>query len=675
MAKYLAWMTLACLLCGVAMAQRSAFTGREEAPPPPESPKVEEAASETTSVDLVETAMASLDARARVCQLMMVTMEGSYQPSVSDLAFLQSYTPGATIVRQVLQPSHAATYVMRVRGVEGISGIPIWIGANLAELAKRERGAPSAFVQLPSPLAVSATRDDACIDKMTRIMAEHMSAMGFDLHLGPALYLAPTLSEAPGTLSTFGSDPAWVAHAGARVCTGFSEYGVLAVPMGFPGGGADRVGREPAMLLTPRMHLASMDVMPYAVAIGQGAPMLHVGPTHVPGLDAKAGPACASEVVIRDMLRGELGFEGVVVAGPMDSTDVAATLDPADAAIRALQCGADMIYWRGAGQPQIHAVERIIQAVTEGTIPAETIDRAVRRVLACKFAHRIEARKAVSEGTAARLENQKDLLRQTLEIERQAVTLVKNTGGILPLTKAGAMPMIVTGVVGVEPLRDALELHIKPISQQSITSARHLGDIQEFEIQRITSHIRGIRTVICVFTDQLRPQGMVRLVRALKDVGTRVVVVFLGYPGRLADLVDADAIVLAYCDSATYDQSVQALADVLVGEGPITLPPGLSPPASHVGETLRFDIRDVARTPGGVLPVRVGEGLPAGLGLRYDPSAGIKSVEWEFGDGAKHKGAQAEHAYRETGTYVLRVRVTDMRKQTSEQTYDMVVEP
>ncbi len=675
MRTFLAGLVTVCLFCGVAAAQKSAFTSRETAKSPVDNDPGREAAPATAAVDPVEKALAGLDLRGRVCQIMMVTLEGGYRPSVNDLAYLRSYTPGAVILRQVRQPGNAAAYVARVRSLEGVSGIPIWVGANLAELAKRERGARSAFVQLPSPLAVGATRDDGCIDKLGLIMAANMKRMGFDLHLGPAFYLAPTLSDAPGTLRIFGSDPAWVARAGMRVVDRFAEEGVMAVPMGFPGGGADRIGRGEAVLLTPRMHLAEMDLVPYAAAVSANVPALHVGPTHVTGLDPGAGPACVSEVVIREILRGELGYRGVVIAGPMDSSDVATRLNPVEAAVRALQYGADMIYWRGAGQIQIHAVERIVQAVGEGLIPSETLDRAVRRVLACKFAQRINVREKVDERAAARLENRKDLVRDTFAIERKSITLVKNAGGILPLTKAKAMPVGVTGVVGVEPLRDALEKYMKPVSEQAINSARYLGDIQDFEIQRLTSHIRGIRTVVCVLTDQLRVPGMVRLVRALKDAGTRVVVVFLGYPAALAELDDADAMVAAYCDSATYDQSLLAVAEILVGEGAIALPPRSRPLTARVGEPLTYDIRDVAHSPTGKLPVRVGDVFPAGWGLRYDPSAGIKSVEWRFGDGGKRKGDQVTHAYKAPGEYRIRVRLTDKRKQTSEQTFNMVVEP
>src|SRR5690606_35337797 len=130
-------------------------------------------------------------------------------------------------------------------------------------------------------------------------------------------------------------------------------------------------------------------------------------------------------------------------------------------------------------------------------------------------------------------------------------------------------PMGITGTVGVEILHSGLEKHMKPISQQLITTARHIDDIKDFEIQRVTSHIRGMKTVIVSLSETARPQGQIELIRALKEKGVQVVVILLGYPRALPHLALADAIVLAYCDSSKYAETLASMADILVGEGPV----------------------------------------------------------------------------------------------------------
>lgn len=655
-----------------APAQRSAFTG-EEAPEPASGEDSATAAPPEAELDPVEAALEKLDLRGRVGQLMVVTMEGSHMPTVSDLAFIRSYQPGGAMVRSVLQPSHAALYVTKLRGSEGLTGIPLFIGTNMYELVTRERGAPSGFAQLPSLLAVAATRDESAVEDLGTIMATQLATMGFDLHLGPNLSLAPTIPEAHGTLNTFGSDPAFVGRAGSTLFRVFDEAGILAVPSGFPGGGMDRVGRQPATLLTPAIHLTDLDLRPYIDLVRAGAPMIHVGDTHVPTLEERGGPACTSKVVLSGLLRGALHYEGVVLAGPMDIPAVLETMDSADAAILALRHGADMVLWRGASQGQMRGIDRVVQAVRDGIIPEGDLEAKVRRVLELKFARRLNARKKVREAEAEKLTKKRDLVARVYEVERRSITVVKNAGNVLPLVEEGSGPVGVTGTVGVEMMKENLEQYMRPVSQQVITTARHLGDITNFEVDRITRHIGGIRTMVCIVTDQLRPESVRYFIQSVKAEGPKVVAVLLGYPRALPCLEDADAIVLAYCDGADPQESLRAVGEVLAGRGAVAVPPLAAPLQARQGEELVFDIADVARTPLGRLPVEISEAWPAGLGVRLDPGLALKDVAWDFGDGRHGKGPRTTHTYAKAGEYTIALRVTDYQKQRQEQDFAIKV--
>src|SRR5690606_11153895 len=135
-------------------------------------------------------------------------------------------------------------------------------------------------------------------------------------------------------------------------------------------------------------------------AIEDGCEIIHVGNTLVPTLDPNSAPACVSEAVIRNLLRRELGDEGIIVAGAMDSQDVAVLVDPAVAAIRALSYGADMIYWNAAGNSEMRAVDNIVLAVKENRLSEVQIDTALRRVLTYKFAHLTAAAEALKDRKA-----------------------------------------------------------------------------------------------------------------------------------------------------------------------------------------------------------------------------------------------------------------------------------
>ena len=120
--------------------------------------------------DPIATALEEMSLRKKVAQLMVVTMAGSHQPSAEDVAFLKSYPPGGVIIRKILKPSYASVYVTKVRGVEQITGIPLWVGTNIYRLTTAEREELNEFIQLPSPLSLAAANDPATTEALAELL-------------------------------------------------------------------------------------------------------------------------------------------------------------------------------------------------------------------------------------------------------------------------------------------------------------------------------------------------------------------------------------------------------------------------------------------------------------------------------------------------------------------------
>ncbi len=664
--------TVLWLLClgGMATAQPSAFGTREEAP------DTEAMAPDTLDLDDIDQVLQSMDLRAKISQLMMVTMSGQQGPTSADLAFLQTYTPGVAVIRQALQPEQAVAYTSKLREVERRTGIPLLLGADLYELVKRDRGAPSTFAQVPSLLSIAAVDDDEITAKLGDMIGEHLKLMGFHLHLGPKLDLAPTISGAQGGIHHFGHDAEVAARAAATLLEQIRTHQVEMMPMNFPGGGTDREGRAPAVLLTSRDSLADGPMRPYAEAVRRGARILHVGNTLAPTIDPDPIPASVSPVVLRDLLRIDLQYDGVIVAGPMDSENVSRQFDPANAALLALHNGADMVYWRGSDTQVMRAIDRIVQAVEGGVISETSINASLRRVLSLKETMMQMPRETPTERDAGALTRQKRFQELAYEVERRAITLVQNRNQILPLIDGESTPIGITGVVGVEELYEALEKDYKQITRQRITTARHIGDIQTFEIERVSSRIRGLRTIVCVLTDDLRPQGQLELVQALRDQGARVVLVIIGYPTHLPLLKEADAIVLAYSEGASLGATLRAVAEVLKGEGAMQITPARSDLVLSVGEARVYDALDVVRAPVGHLPITLDAYYTAGLSVAYNPEKMIRRAQWDFGAGGRrnNRDMRVTHSFDAPGRYPVTLTVTDQNRNEFSRTFRVVVE-
>ncbi|HUW61457.1 MAG TPA: glycoside hydrolase family 3 N-terminal domain-containing protein [Candidatus Bathyarchaeia archaeon] len=641
----------------------------------PASPIAEEkpaAAPPKTDAELIDSKLELLDLRERVAQIMLVTMLGFEGPNNTDREMLKRCVPGGVVISAVISPNQAADYVKTLRSIRHVEfekGIPLFIASDLYQMTQSEERLPVRFAQLPSLLSLGAVADMPATEGLAEMLAQHLTAMGFNMNLGPSLELAPTMPDAPNVTNTFGSDPAFTAQAGVAVIQTLLAGDIIPAPTGFPGGGNDRGERAPAALLTPRPRLASRELLPYKAAIDAGAPVVHVANTLVPTINAQSLPASLSPEVYR-LLREELKFGGVIVAGPIDSSDIGRNIDPAQAAVMALEAGADMIYWAGSDKV-LRGAESVAQAVQNGQIPAARLEESVRRILTLKRAHHLSARPVPERKKADALEKKK-VANEAYAIERNSITLVKNAGHVLPLSKERSMPIGVTGVIGVDLMAGALEEYMKPILQQSIQTARHLGEIEDFEVDRIARYAEGVRTVVCIFTGMRKSFGEARVISELKAKGVRVVVLLLGYPKNLPQLVEADAILLAYCDQGRYGESIRAAADIIAGVSPIKIAPAPDGLTLEAGKPEFFDIRNVVIAPAGRMPVTIAPPFVFGYSVKYMPL--VKKAQWDFGDGDKSKDPRAEHAYKTPGKYTVILTVTNPKGEKSSGQFPLVVE-
>lgn len=626
-----------------------------------------------SAVQAIAAKVQSLSLKARIAQLMLVRLFGVTTPNTEDIQFLVHYTPGGVIVPSALRPSAATEYIaaLRTLPVERQKGIPLFIAANLYTL--EQPGQTTFFTELPSLLSIAAANDPGATQQLGSFMANSLRVMGFNMHLGPSLDLAPILPGARGSLQSLGSNPQFAARAGATIIHSLNENGVIAVPMGFPGGGLNRLPKKPAVLLTPKSTLAQNDLLPYQRAIAAGAAVIHVGATRVPQFEPDKRPACLSAVVMRDLLRKQMGFKGVILVGPLDSLDVSELVDPQQAAVQAINAGADMILWNEDGSRVVRTIEKIAIAVKAGIISQDTIDTACARVLALKEKFRLGAQPLPTDRDAAKLERDRAYPKEAYQIERRAITLVKDKGGILPLSKQHSPPIGVTGIIGVEELRNALAKHLKPVFMQPIVSAKYVGDIEDFEIDRILNTVAGIRTTICIFNNAPGNRGQAQLVRALKAKGKRVVVVLLGYPRALPDIADADAILLAYTKGPRITETIRAIADALLGRSAVGILPNVHNLTTVVGRTESFNATNLLHSPAGLLPVTIKDPFVAGYAVSY-PIATLKpKVVWDFGDGKHAKGFEVKHAYKKAGRYHVTLSVKDKQGEKVSRTFQAVV--
>lgn len=630
---------------------------------------------ESPAPDSVEARLAKLTLEQRVAQLFFVSLGGTYRPNDEDRTLFGRTPPGGVIVPAATQAGAAADYVNGLRNLpaEAEGALPFFIGTNSYSLTQHGLLPTPAFGQLPSLLAVAAAQDPEATKALGQLIGRQMAAMGFNVHIGPPLELAAEIDGAVGTVHTFGGEPALAARAAGTLVEALKAENLLVMPTGFPGGAANRGEAGPAVLLTPHNRLLEEDLKPFRAAIEQDLPLLHVGNTLVPTIDKSGLPASMSPTTIRDLLRRQLGYKGLVVAGPVDSPDLTRRYKVGQAAVAAFLAGADMIWLASGSGRAMRTVVDVSEAVRSGSLKEELINAAVQRVWAAKEAAGLADRARVEKKDAEKVVEEARKSDAAYRIERQSITLLQNRGGILPVGTSST-PIGVTGVMGVEELYEPLKEELKQVVMQPIATARHATRVHDFEIDRLTRNLKGLKIAVCVFSDEVKPPGQVQLIRALKEKNARVVVIYLGHPKDVGYFQEADAILLAYPGAGSMTETMKSVADVLMGQAPVNVLSGERDLQRKAGESITFNAADVLRSPQGRLPIDLAPMFPLGHAISYDARNQIKKIEWDFGDGAKSKDLSTQHAYKAPGRYTINLTVTDKRGRTSDGTFHVTVE-
>ncbi|GIH13513.1 glycoside hydrolase family 3 protein [Rugosimonospora africana] len=236
----------------------------------------------------------------------------------------------------------------------------------------------------PGNAALGAIDDLGLTERIYRAIGADLRATGFNLDLAPTVDVN-TADDNPiiGTRS-FGTDPARVSAHAAAAIAGLQSAGVAACAKHFPGHGATHTDSHLEMptVDVPMGLLRERDLAPFAAAIEAGARSIMTAHIRVPVLTGDL-PATFSRPALVDLLRGELGFTGVIVSDALDMRGAAGIAgSTAKAAPRALAAGVDLLCLAGQCDQDLveETIAEITVAVDAGWLPVARIEEAAGRV-------------------------------------------------------------------------------------------------------------------------------------------------------------------------------------------------------------------------------------------------------------------------------------------------------
>lgn len=218
-------------------------------------------------------------------------------------------------------------------------------------------------------------------------IGQYLAEYGFNLDLAPVADLT-SVEDSVMQGRAYGSDAAAVSPYVVSMVQGMKEQKVSVCLKHFPGMGATAQDVEKGLAATERSaeDFRANEFTVFQAGIDAGADMVMVSHMAAPSLAGDRTPCSMSSAVVTDILRKEMGFDGVIITDAMNVAAISEYYDPGDAAVQALRAGCDMILMPEDFEK---AYNGVLEAVQSGVISEERVDDSLRRIYRIKYADRI----------------------------------------------------------------------------------------------------------------------------------------------------------------------------------------------------------------------------------------------------------------------------------------------
>ncbi len=401
--------------------------------------------------DWVERTLATLTLEEKVGQLMMPFIFGDYAPAGTGAArrartMVEEQLVGGVVV-SVGSPTEVAA---KLNWLQSLARVPLLVGADL------EAGAGYRFdgivhvptmislggaTRFPALMAVGATGDPGLAYEMGRVTALEARAVGVHVPFAPVLDVNNNAENPVINVRSFGESPERVALLGSAFVRGVQEHGAIATAKHFPGHGDTGVDShiDLPVIRVGRERMDSVELLPFRRAIEGGLGAVMTAHVTVPEITGAGIPATLAPAVMTDLLREELEFGGLLFTDAMDMAAVDRTFGRGEAAVRAVEAGADVLLM----PPDVRRARgAVLDAVLSGRLSEARIDASVRRVLAAKAKVGLHASRAVDIGRVREVVGVEAHRAVAETVARRSVTLLKDERSLLPLLGTPDAPVL-----------------------------------------------------------------------------------------------------------------------------------------------------------------------------------------------------------------------------------------
>jgi beta-N-acetylhexosaminidase len=430
----------------------------------------------------------------------------------------------------------------------------------------------------PHEMAVAATTSTELAEKIAKAVAVESKAMGVYWNYSPVADVNTNHNNPVIGIRSFSDDPNIVTQFVEAYIKGYQSTGIIATAKHFPGHGNTDVDSH---LNLPVINdsidtLMNVHLKPFATAIKNNVKSIMTAHIIVKALDS-TNPATFSKNILTDLLRNQMGFNGIVVTDGlnMDAIDEFYNVD--EAALNALNAGANVIMATGDYIEQIQILDGLFNALKNNKIDKEMLNNSYNRMMKLKEDTGIIDNPLINYDKAVEACSSIEHKNLSKESFEKSLTLLTNNN-TLPIRKNTTL--YIAGPYGSKELSESF---YKAGFKTYYTDLPNINDMAEGTIKSIVKSIdKYLRDsdyfIFTTYSSEKPPlhKNQVLYANLLKDYNKPLIVVSLGLPYDIINLKFADAFIASYAlnrfkepmtlNKALYDVLVNAVRDIITGK-------------------------------------------------------------------------------------------------------------
>jgi beta-N-acetylhexosaminidase len=546
-----------------------------------------------TSPRWTDSVLAALTLREKAAQIVWPSVLGDYASGDSpQWRRLTQYIEQEKVGGFTISVGSPTEVAAKLNALQAMSQVPLLFGADLeAGAGFRARGGyfvPNAIdlggaIVFPPEMAIGATRDTTLAYEQGRLTALEGRALGIHIAYAPVLDVNNNPDNPVINTRSYGEDPDLAARMGVAFIHGLQANGMIATGKHFPGHGDTGVNSHLALpiVTVSRSRLDTVELVPFRAAVNGGVGAIMSFHGAMPALDSSNVPGTLSAKVLTGLLRGEMGFKGIIISDAMDMRGVLDQFGAAEAVKRAVWAGVDVLI-QPLDIPQ--TIDAVVAGVKEGRYTEARLDSSVRRVLEAKRTLGLGQNKLVDISRLRFLVGDSSNVQIARRVAEKSITLVKDSLRQVPLSVPGGRVLSITlarradlpaGNAFNTELRSSLpNLRTEFVATEdaALNYPRLVAAADSADVTIVSSYVGQSWDAVTASA----PQAFTSFVQSLAQRGRKPIVVAFGNPYLLQQLPWVGTYLVAW---GGFPVSQTAAARALLGTSaisghlPISIPP------------------------------------------------------------------------------------------------------